>query len=250
MCSKSLCVLIGKLHSTACLLKVSTYAFGVLGRLGAMPLLQTKCLGELPVARHNLWGFEAEHNFSTFSDSRRAKRTILMDLRALLLVENGDGRSTDAIHHYRMADGGRPFCSSLEETKQNLLNSHTRLYLGAAWPVPALDRFTHTGMILKMLCTAVTHHCLMSALVEPYSMGEGGAPPSLLESGREMSDFQTNNWAVARDTRHHLPIMFRRHDLRLVGKQGAAAGFARSASGRRVVGHNRRPARRVDVRLA
>ena len=246
--SSALCKLTGRLHAVASLMKVSSYVRNAVVRFAAVVEAKVVRYAALQASESqtranyelldSLWDFDSEHHRRTSATGTVTESTFLMDLRALLRLDNGNLRDTSQIVHYCLCPDGTSCCNSLEETKDKMFAMYVRVYLGSAWPVPAVSRFTHTSMILKKLSLAFAHHGLITALVEPTDAEKGEALPELLAPGSSLSEFQAAhrvrknevfNWVVAPGTRWEMPIMlvltapldeliyvwFRRKDRRL-----------------------------------
>lgn len=64
-----------------------------------------------------------------------------------------------------------------------------KVYLGSSWPLPSVTKFTNLSTVGCKVQLAFAHHEVLRWLVEPYEY-TGEAPPSFLNLGGSMSEFQ------------------------------------------------------------
>lgn len=95
-----------------------------------------------------LFDLHSPHHLRPRGGDQAKVSNFILGLQQLLGLDNGDLSSAD-VHHYCLQPDGTTCCRSLQEMKDKMLSCWIRLYVGSAWPVPAVTRLTYTQIVAK-----------------------------------------------------------------------------------------------------
>ncbi len=219
-----LCKMASKHYSLSSLMKAGSYATGAMRRLhdyvkdklvrlpGTKPAESTVAANTSII--NALYDLAAPHHTRVSKTGEVLYSQLYRDLQELLTTDTGCWRSTRIVCHCYDPVTGKYLHPHVEACRDAFVMCYYKFYLGSAWPLPSVTKFTNLSIVSKKVQLAYAHHNLLVLLVEPYEYA--GAPaPSLLCNGSGLSDYQivyrcrkhdVYNWAVASETRWHSAI--------------------------------------------
>lgn len=172
-----------------------------------------------------VYRLDASHHVLHGTKGER-KSLLVRDVEAILRMDNsgiGTGSSDTPLIHYCCGDGGRPCCSSRQETVEKMTSAYLNLFLCHGMPVATLSRWTHVQTVCGILCTAfacrdVFVRALLQGLPDdtnaeeaaerdlpPVAAGAGDADQAAEHRARIA---KVRRWLVREDTRVQVACLY------------------------------------------
>jgi hypothetical protein len=197
--SKDLVRLTGRYYSLAALMGTTTYSSACFLRLiNAVEVRLERRVGILPdpaIIQRNrrtvdmLFDLEAPHHYRTRKDGSKSDSTLLTDLKILMALDGSNWESEVIVCNCWDPDTGKPRHKNIDECRDEFVMVYFRLFLGSAWPLPSVTKFTNTAVIDRRVRLAMALHGIFKVLVEPFEF-KITEEINIFNVGSGFSDFQ------------------------------------------------------------
>jgi hypothetical protein len=177
--SKDLCTMTGKSYSIAAVFRTANYCQAAIARVATWVRANVRRHRGIPpnadVVSENrrfldlIFDLDSESHLHRRPDGIVTKSALLEDLELSLTLENGKLQQGWVDHYCFDPETKRPCCQSENDMFDRFVLLYIRMFLGHAWPLPSIGKFTYTRSIMRKVALGYLFHNILCVFIEPYT---------------------------------------------------------------------------------